>query len=269
MPIAKINGVSLNYEVAGEGNPILFLHGYTGSTRDWASQSAVLSPWYKIAAMDHRGMGKSEAPPQEDAYSMPIFANDVLGLFKHLNLGKACVIGHSLGGFIALDFVLAHPELVAALVLVDTSSGEYGTAPEAVALRRKLDETARAQGMDAAFEYDCAHNPVRIERFQRHPEQRELARRKLLTTPRDGYIYVAGAMSKKQNVTARLSEIKVPTLIFWGDEDTPFREPSQTMQRGIANSQMVTIHGVGHSPHEEAPLVLNDALLKFLDTIKW
>jgi pimeloyl-ACP methyl ester carboxylesterase len=91
----------------------------------------------------------------------------------------------------------------------------------------------------------------------------------MLMTSVDGYIYVAKAMGQWQPVASRLAEIRVPTLIYWGDEDLPFCIAAQVLKEGIANSELVTVRGVGHSPHEEAPEVFNDALLKFLDKIGW
>lgn len=269
MPIANINGVDLNYEVSGQGPAVVFLHGYTGSTQDWANQIRVLSPQYQVIALDHRGHGKSAAPSQEEDYSVEILANDTFGLLNMLGITKCCLGGHSLGGFTTLQFAVEHQDMLAGLVLVDTSSGQFGRDTNDAQLRQKLDQLARTQGMGAAFEYDVANNPMRVERFQKHPEQREIARQKVLQTSVDGYIYMSRSISKWQPLTERLSEIKVPTLIFWGDEDLPFEEPSRIMNEGIADSELVKISGVGHNPHEEAPDVFNKALLRFLGKIKW
>lgn len=269
MPIANINGVNLNYEVAGQGEAVVFLHGMTGSTEDWANQMRALLPKYKVIALDLRGHGKSAAPSREGEYSVQIFTQDVLELLRILKIRKCCLAGHSLGGFIALEFALRHQNMLAALVLVDTSSGQFARDPNYAQLRQKLDELARTQGTEAAFEYDAANNPMRIERFQKHPELREVTRQKVLKTSVDGYIYASRAIGKWEPVTSRLSEIKVPALIFWGDEDSPFTEAVQILKKGIANSELIRVKGVGHNPHEEAPDVFSKALLKFLDKIKW
>ena len=170
-----------------------------------------------------------------------------------------------MGGFTALQLVLDHPEVVSALVLVDTSSGEFERVPGYAEVREKLDELARTEGLEAAFEYNVAHNPQVQERFEKHPELREVSKQRAMQTSVDGYIYVPRAFSRWQSVTSRLSEIKVPTLIFLGEEDTNFIKASQIMKDGIANSRLITVPGVGHNPHEEAPQIFNEALLKFLD----
>ena len=149
MPIANINGVNLNYETSGQGEAVVFLHGMTGSTQDWVNQTGVLSPDYRVVALDMRGHGQSAAPPGEEEYSIPIFTEDVFGLLKLLNIKRCCLVGHSVGGFIALQFALKHQDMLAALVLVDTAGGQIASAPGAAQLRQKLDELARSQGMEA------------------------------------------------------------------------------------------------------------------------
>lgn len=269
MPILKVNGVNLSYELSGEGNAIVFLHGYTGSSRDWASQIPLVSEKYKAIAVDNRGHGKSEAPSSEEKYSIDIFSEDVRALLAALGISRCCLVGHSMGGFIALQLALDHPELVRGLVLVDTSSGEFEVAPGYAELRAKLDQIATDEGMEAAFEYDAAHNPARIERFQKHPELREVARRRMMNTSVDGYIYVSRTFRKWKPVTQRLNEIEAPALIFWGEEDAPFLKPSQILKDSIRGSELITVPGVGHSPHEEAPRLFNEAFLKFLSGIKY
>jgi len=269
MPVVSVNGVDLNYEVTGQGEAVVCLHGMTGSTRDWANQVTVLLPGYRLVALDMRGHGKSAAPASEEEYSIPIFAEDVFTVLKELDIKKCCLAGHSVGGFIALQFALEHPEMVAALVLVDTSSGQFTRDPNYLQLRQKLDELALTRGLEAAFEYDAANNPMRIDSLKRHPELREVLLRRALMTSVNGFIYCPRAIGKWQPVTSRLSEIKVPTLIYRGEEDTSFTEPTKILKEGITDSELVTVRGVGHNPHMEAPEVFNEALLKFLDRVKW
>ncbi|MFC2047433.1 alpha/beta fold hydrolase [Chloroflexota bacterium] len=269
MPIANINGVKLNYEIAGQGKAIFLLHGYTGSAQYWTNQMRVLAPEYQVVALDLRGHGKSAAPAREEEYSIEIFADDVLALLEILNIKQCCLVGFSLGGFIALQFALEHQDMLAALVLVGTSSGQFDKGQNYAELMQTLDELARSRGMEAAFEYDAANNPMRIARFKKHPEQREAIRQKMLTTSVDGYIYTSKAMEKWQPVTPRLAEITVPTIICWGEEDLSFAEAVKTLEERITNSELVPFKGVGHSPHEESPDLFNVTLLKFLTRINW
>ncbi len=270
MPVANINGVDLNYEVTGRGPAVVFLHGMTGSTQDWANQVPILSPNYSVVALDMRGHGKSAAPKAESEYSIPIFTEDVLGLLNLLGINKCCLVGHSIGGFTALQFALSHQDRLAGLVLVDTSSGQFGKEQNSShRLSLKLIELASSQGVEAAFDYDVCHNPMRIARFENHPELKEIARQRVLRTSVEGYIYGPMAFPKWQPVTLRLSEIKVPTLIYCGEEDAAFAGAVKILEKGIAGSELVTVPGVGHNPHEEAPEIFNQTLLNFLAKVKW
>lgn len=269
MPIAKVNDVNLSYEQTGAGEALVFLHGFTGSARDWDNQVPPTSKQFKTIAVECRGHGRSEAPVREEDYSIYIFCEDVRALLLELGVERCCLIGHSMGGFTALQFALDHPKMVRALVLVDTSSGEWDVAPEYAELKAKLEDLARNEGLEAAFEYDAAHNPVRIERFKKHPELRETAKQRVLNTSVDGYIYVHRSFAKWTRVTGRLNEIKVPTLIFLGEEDAGFVRPSRILKDSISRADLVRVPGVGHNPHEEAPDVFNEHFLSFLSRVEW
>lgn len=269
MPIANINGVDLNYAVTGQGHAVIFIHGLHNSYQNWVNQISVLSPQYQTVALDCRGHGRSAAPSREEEYSIEIFAKDVYGLLKMLNIEKCCPVGHSLGGFIALQFALDHPEMLAGLVLVDTASGPIKRTPGVNDLRQTLGELARSQGMEAVFEYNIAHNPVMAQRFQANPERREAMRRRMMMMSVDGYIYASQAIGKWQHVTSRLAEIKVPTLIYRGEDDLRFAEAVQTLKKGISDSELVTVEGAEHSPHREKADVFNETLVQFLSRTRW
>jgi 2-succinyl-6-hydroxy-2,4-cyclohexadiene-1-carboxylate synthase len=268
MPRVLINQINLYYEAMGSGEAVLFLHGFTGSGQDWINQMKAVQNSYQGITLDFRGHGKSEAPAEEKDYSIYLNGEDVYQLLNHLGINRCCLVGHSMGGFTALQFTLDHPELVRGLVLVDTSSGEWDVIPGYAELRAKLDELARNEGLEAAFAFDAANNPVRIQRFQKQPEQREIARRKTLSTSVNGYIYAPRSFGKWQSVTSRLSEIKVPTLIIRGEEDLGFVKASDVLQKFIKGAELAVVPGAYHNPHEEAPGFVNEKFLKFLSRLK-
>jgi 3-oxoadipate enol-lactonase len=268
MPVADVNGVKLNYEVVGQGNAVFCLHGYSGSLQDWGNQIAVLSPAHKVIAGDERGHGKSAAPDREEDYSIEIFADDVFGLLNVLGIEQCCLAGHSLGGAVALQFALDHQEMLSGLVLVDTSS-KFPMPPDMIELRQKMNEIARSQGIEAAFEFELASNPQRREFFQQYPDEREKALQGMLSMSVDSFIYTWKSIERQKPLDHRLSEISVPTIIFLGEEDIGLADEIRLLHKGIANSELVTVKGAGHSPHYEAPDVFNEALLNFLDRINW
>lgn len=268
MALITLSEVTLHCEQEGTGDVVVFLHGFTGSSRDWINQIEAIKDRYRAVAIDLRGHGKSEAPKQEEGYSIYHNSKDVYEMLNRLGIDRCCLVGHSMGGFSALQFALDHPGMVKGLVLVDTSSGEWDVIPGYAELRSKLDELARTEGMEAAFAYDADHNPVRIERFTRHPEQREIARRKALSTSVDAYMYVPRSFATGRPVTGKLPEIAVPTMVFCGDEDTGFFRASRILRDSIPGAELVFVPGAGHNPHEERPDFFNDAFLRFLSRLK-
>lgn len=264
MPTARVNGVGLHYEVFGAGRDIVLCHGYSGSHQDWAHPISALMSDYRVVVMDHRGHGGSQAPSSADAYSVKTFAEDVRSVMALAGSQGCCLGGHSMGGFIALELTLSHPELVSALVLVDTSSGETDMPPEHREARLKALEIARTEGMGAAFDYAAANSPITREHLERHPRMRGISRQRTMETSVDGYIYAWQAIRDWAAVTPRLSEIKVPTLIVVGEEDTPFLRPAQVLKKGIPNSRVAVIPGSGHTPHIEQPEAFTRVLRDFL-----
>jgi 2-succinyl-6-hydroxy-2,4-cyclohexadiene-1-carboxylate synthase len=269
MTMIRVNRVGLNYEEAGKGEAVVFLHGFTGSHQDWRNQIARIKGDYRCLALDFRGHGESEAPKQEQDYSIYHNVEDVYQLLNQLGIDRCCLVGHSMGGFTALQFILDHPEKVAGLVLVDTSSGEWDADPGAAELRAKLTELALSDGLEAAFAYDAANNPVRIERYQKYPEMKEITRRKMLQTSVEGYVHVPKSFGTWNSVTHRLAEIKVPAIIIRGEEDAAFIRASQILKDAIKGAELVVVPGAFHNPHEESPEFFNDIFTKFFNKVKW
>jgi proline-specific peptidase len=266
---ATVNGIKLYYEVTGKNKALVMLHGYVGDIEDFRNQINYFSPNYKIYALDQRGRGKSEAPKNPTDYSMKLFVDDVYQWLKLLKVQKFCLVGHSLGGMVSLEFALAHQDMLSCLILTDTSSGSQAPTLEETAHLEKVFEVARTKGTGSAFEYDLANSPATKARYQKHPETLDRMRKKTLSTPVDGYINVRLASMNRKPVTDRLNEIKVPTLIVYGGDDTPFISASKVLKEGIPNLELVMIPNVGHGPMYEDPNKYNEAISKFLNRVGW
>ncbi len=269
MPMVTANGVKLYYEATGKGKDIVMLHGYVGDIDDFRNQINYFSKDYRILTLDQRGRGKSESPKSPADYSMKIFVDDVFRWLKSLKVEKFCLVGHSLGGMVSLEFALAHQDMLSCLVLTDTSSGSVAPAPSEAAHREKVFEVARTKGTGAAFDYDLANSPATKARYQKHPETLDRMRKKTIATPVDGYINVRLASMNRMPITDRLAEIKIPTLIVYGGDDTPFINASKVLKEGIPNSELVMIPNVGHGPMYEDQARYNEALSKFLKRVGW
>jgi len=266
MPRANVNGINLYYEVSGSGPSVVLCHGYTGSHQDWMFQVPVLAQKYQAVTVDHRGHGTSDAPSSADAYSIHTLADDLYGLLNYLDIVKCCLVGHSMGGLVALRLALDQSHVVNSLVLVDTGSGPVNI-PGYADRRAKLLEIARIDGMEAVFEYDARRNPSSLRRFERYPRLFDGSKRRMLEMPVDGYIYVGQALSKCEDLTGRLKEISMATLVMVGEEDVPFQPTSRTLAEGIPNAQLRVVPQALHCPQEEKPETFNQILLEFLTKV--
>ena len=122
---AEINGIKICYEMQGEGDPVILVHGFGSKKETWIAQFKPLSEHFKVIRFDNRGAGKSDRPKEK--YTMELFADDIAGLMDFLKIDKVHIIGWSLGGMIVQNFVIKYPERVNKMVLINTN---YGTPDE-------------------------------------------------------------------------------------------------------------------------------------------
>ncbi|GAG10762.1 unnamed protein product, partial [marine sediment metagenome] len=116
---AKVNGTCLYYEIAGSGDPLVLLHGFTGNTQWWDDQFEIFATHYQVIRYDIRGFGNSALPTRE-SYS---HVDDLKALLENLGISRTHVLGLSMGGEIAIDFALVYPELTTALITVGSALG--------------------------------------------------------------------------------------------------------------------------------------------------
>ncbi len=112
----------LNYQIFGEGEPLIIMHGLFGTLLNWNNQIKALSQDYQVIAVDMRNHGKS---PQSDEIDYPLMASDIVELLQELNIQKAHILGHSMGGKAAMQLALNHPDLIEKLIIVDIAPVNY------------------------------------------------------------------------------------------------------------------------------------------------
>jgi pimeloyl-ACP methyl ester carboxylesterase len=265
MPTATVNGVEIHYRETGEGFPIVFIHGYTGNSRNWALTAPALAGSYRIVSVDLRGHGLSAKPTGENDYALEAMATDVYELLKSLEIKECALVGHSMGGMVAQLFILQHPEMVRALLLVDTAA----EVPKGLLYddrrkqRQTLVEIAKKEGMEAVFEAQLKVTPI-PEAFKVNPEYIDVWRQQFLMTSREAYIACANGMSTRRSLIGDLGAISVPTLIVCGEYDEPFLDPSKDMHEAVPRSELVIIPSAGHGPQMETPGEFNRVLSEFL-----
>ena len=260
MPTARVNDITINYEVHGEGEPLLMINGLADDLTSWAFQTEEFAKHYKTIVFDNRGIGGSDKPA--GAYTTAQMAADACGLLDALDIERAHVLGVSMGGMIAQEFALAYPKRVNKLLLCCTCS-----EPSEFDLRlyKIWQETAPLLGLPRMMKEVLlwCFSP---EFFQQHADAAAEFEEALtgITQPVDAYLSQLNSI-QAHNATARLSGITAPVLVLGAPQDLIF-PPNQSRQlhEGIAGSRLAfTEHG-GHAFLWEAPDEFNAAVLRFL-----
>lgn len=261
MPQIHVNGIKMYYEAAGEGTPLVLLHGLGSSCQDWPLQMADFSRRYYVIAPDCRGHGGSEKPP--GPYSIGLFAQDVATLLTHLGASRFHVLGISMGGLVAQQLALDSGERVKSLVLVNTFShfDLSGIGGLVALLRRAF--VLRVFSMARIGQF------VGKQLFPR-PEQeilRKLAAQRWAQNDKAAY-QAASLAIWRFNVTQRLREIYCPTLIIVGADDrTVSLAHSEVLMCNIAGSQRVIVPDSTHATPIDQPQTFNQAVFDFLATV--
>ena len=266
MPIARVNGVALYYEVAGTGAPLLLVHGFACGIRSWDPQVHSFPRSRRVITYDVRGHGISEAPPDATAYSQAISVEDLHALLAHLGIRRTVLGGLSMGGNIALNFTLAHPEKVTKLIVADTGAGSDGTA-QWVADAHAYAETLEQRGMEAFADMACA-SPLFARYIAQGPAAERFIRSCLMTHRAHGLAHTAReVLAKRPTIYAlesHLRQLQVPTLLLVGEHDEPCLKVHRFMADCIRGSKHVVLRGLGHLTNLEAPAAFNTAVRRFL-----
>jgi len=261
MPIAAVNGQKLYYEdTGGTGAAIIFSHGLFMDHEMFAPQVAALRRRYRCITWDERGHGLS-ASDRLAPFSYYDSAADLAAILKHLGISEAVLVGMSQGGFLSLRCALAHPEVVRALVLIDTQAGLED--PEAMKGYLVLtDEWAESGLKDSTA--DIVESIILGEAWPGAAAWREKWRR-------FAGVNVKGCMrtlSTRDDITAKLGQIKVPALVIHGDKDAAIELGlAETLAAGLANAKLVVVAGAGHAANLTHPEAVNPAIAAFLDSL--
>jgi 3-oxoadipate enol-lactonase len=260
--LVDVNGTRLYYEIAGSGQAVVFIHGFTLDTRMWDDQFTAFARHFQVIRYDMRGFGKSALPTGE-TYS---HVNDLKGLLDQLGVQQAYLVGLSKGGAVALDFALTYPLRTRALVLIDTVLGGFQWSPEGAARDGLVWQRAREAGIPAAKESWLTH-PL-FAPAQRQPAVK--ARLACIVAEYSGWHFVNADPEQALEPPAaqRLPELRMPVLAIVGEYDIPdFLQIAELVHQQVPAARKTVVPGVGHMANMEAPEQVNDAVLQFLTTL--
>lgn len=254
MATAVLNGITIRYDVAGDGPALLLSHGYSATGHMWDGQLAAFSDRYRVVAWDMRGHGGTDSPEDPAQYSAEHTVADMRALLGHLGIISAVIGGLSLGGYASLAFALAHPEMVRALLVCDSGPG-YRNAEAREAWNRRAHERAaelETRGLEAL----AGRSREMREAMRHHASARGLA------------LAARGMLAQRDaRVIDGLPAIRVPTLVVVGDKDEPFLAPCRYLAGKIPGARLEVIPGAGHSSNLDQPATFNRVVRAFLDSL--
>ncbi len=270
----EINGLSVHVRTLGQGEPVfVLLHGFGASLYSWLPVMDALGQMGRVIVYDRPAFGLTERPLAWEGlnpYGPEAQVALVTGLLDHFGVQQAILVGHSAGGTVAMQVALAHPERVAALILVDPAVYAGGlpqwlrpllSTPQMRRLGPLLARQIQARGpetLELAW-----HDPARLS-----AATVELYQRPLQAENWDRALWEFTLASRPLDLAERLDELTLPVLVITGDDDRIVPTADSLRLAGeLPGAELAVISEAGHVPHEEQPEAFMDAVRAFLETL--
>lgn len=268
---AEVNGAKLYYEVTGAGHPLVLLHEGIADSRMYDDQFNAFTQHYRVVRFDIRGFGQSDLPPTDASVAL---YEDLYGLLAFLGIKTTYVLGMSMGGAIALDFTLAHPAMVDALILVAPGVSGYDmTSLEAAyqTIGEEIEEAVKRGDYEHASELETR---IWVDGPERTPQQVDPSVRQrvyemnLHNSRNMGTVEFPPPQELEPPASARLGEVAVPTCLIIGDKDVrEMLSIIDKLEQGIPGARKVVMHDVAHALNMEQPEEFNQIVLDFLSSL--
>ncbi|MEQ8858621.1 MAG: alpha/beta hydrolase [Pseudomonadales bacterium] len=248
---------------AGEGPALLLVHGFTGSKLDFQNQLPWFADLRRVIAYDQRGHGETS---NQRPYTLPAMVDDLVGLLDVLDIQRCDLLGHSLGGMVALRAVLAHPDRFRSLILMDTAPAPLGLWTRRA--RRALTKLVKREGCEALLEQSRQATPSPAQQrgidYLGSEEHWRRISVKLQQMDPVAFVELMTELSDHDSVAGRLGEIRCPATVIVGEHDAPFLAPSAVLAEGIDGARLMTIEGADHAPQYENADVWRQAVREHL-----
>lgn len=250
---AQINGATISYTITGRGEPLVLIHGYPLNGDLFSQQRRLLSLGFRIITIDLRGFGRSIAP--NDAGSIDLYTQDVIDLLNLLNIQRAIIGGHSMGGAITLRLYQLAPQRFRGMILNDPAAMPPPTVEQF--MWRGYQQQAREQGAASLVPLLLPEFLTGKTRSER-PELVTEVTNQILAASVNGLVGGARALETRPDFRPLFPTISVPVLLLYGEEDslTPV-EQGRMLRQMIPNSELAVVRGATHGVIREEPLISN------------
>ena len=238
----QTDGIDLYYQVVGEGAPVVFLHGFSGTHLSWWRQVPAFRDRYRCVAPDQRGFGRSR--DRSDGPGAAAFVDDLRALLDHLGHDHVALVGHSMSGWPAAAFATRYPDRVAALVLSGTPGGLLG--------RERHDELCEAADLPDVDPLSAEHAFLSesIGELNDHGPQE--------------FADVRPDLERLETDTETIVAAEIPVLLVGGEADAFMPPAAVTALADRIEAETATVEGAAHPSNIERPAQFNRHLRRFL-----
>jgi pimeloyl-ACP methyl ester carboxylesterase len=266
------DGVRLAISTTSSGQPVVFVHEFSGTARSWHAQVGSFSRYYNCIAYCARGYPPSDIPPAIASYSQDRAADDLAEVIRATADGPLHVVGLSMGGFAALHLGLRRPELVKSLTIAGVG---YGARPDEQpaygdSMRAEADH-AEAVGM-AAFARELAYSPyAQCLRAKNEDGWRHFGALLAQNSATGMAMTLRGVLATRPSLwhlADRLRQLHVPVLLMIGDEDQPCIEPNIFLKSMLPDAALCVLPRTGHLLNLEEPVLFNSTVFAFLTAVE-
>ena len=249
-----VGDVELEVHEEGNGDPaLLLLHGFTGSSLDWTDVTGDLARNRRVVAYDQRGHGDSTNTGDPASYTIGQLTTDLGSVVDQLGLAPFDLLGHSMGGIVAMQYAVAHPEKLRSLILMDTFAEPTGGIP--ASWIDYLVGVAREKGMEGVAEMFLSYIDQAPNAGDLTPERREeLASRiryKLTHMDVEALDQLGRGLGTFDALLDGVAGLRMPVTVIVGEKDSGLREPAEVLAKAIPDAVLEVIPAAGHSPQED------------------
>lgn len=253
--LIPVDGVELAVQSHGDGEPFVLLHGFTGRAADWDGVVDELTAVRRVVTVEHRGHGHSTNTGDAASYTFDRLASDLAAVVDALGLDRFDLLGHSMGGIVAMRYALANADRIRSLVLMDTGAGA-SQEPTAAGFMRAGIERARTDGLAAVYE--------QLATFLPDDGSREVVRANFEHMDPVAFCTLGEELLTHPSMLDRLASLEVPTTVLVGEHDAGLRGAADDLAATIPRAALVVIPDAAHSPQVENRAAWLEAVLAHL-----
>ncbi|QOR65983.1 2-succinyl-6-hydroxy-2,4-cyclohexadiene-1-carboxylate synthase [Cytobacillus suaedae] len=262
-----VSNITYYVEIRGKGSPLLFLHGFTGSSQNWMPIVSMLEDSYQCILIDILGHGRTDSPPDSSLYDIERVSSDINSILEELLIEKITLIGYSMGGRLALAMAVNYPQRIEKLILESSSPGLQLESERKIRTKNdeKLANDISQNGIKWFVDY-WEQIPLFETQHSLSTETKKAIRHQRLNNNKTGLVnsLIGMGTGSQPSYWDRLNQLEIPVLLICGEIDQKFCEIAKQMSKKLPNAKVEKITGVGHAIHVEHPKFFGKIVSEFL-----